>query len=60
MSGEATSYSTIARQIGVFERDQNIERVEFGGLSLGANNVAGFKVSLIFKRSFLGFKGLGL
>lgn len=56
MSGEAASYSTIAKQIGVFERDPNIERVEFGGLSLGGNNIAGFKVSLIFKRSFLGFR----
>ena len=56
MSGEATSYSSIAKQIGIFERDPNIERVEFGGLSLSGNNVAGFKVALIFKRSFLGFR----
>lgn len=56
MSGEAASYSAIAKQIGVFERDPNIEKVEFGGLSLSASNVAGFKVALIFKRSFLGFR----
>lgn len=55
MSGEAASYSVIARQIGVFERDPNIERVEFGGLSLSGSN-AGFKVALIFKRSLLGFR----
>jgi hypothetical protein len=53
MSGEATSYSLLARQIGVFEQDPNIERVEFGGLSLSSNNLAGFKIALILKKPFL-------
>ena len=53
MAGEATSYSMLARQIGILERDPNIERVEFGGLSLSGNNLAGFKLALIFKKPFL-------
>lgn len=53
MAGEATSYSMLSRQIGIFERDPNIERVEFGGLSLSGNNLAGFKLAIIFKKPFL-------
>lgn len=53
MSGEAVSYSLLARQIGVLERNPNIERVEFGGLAIGGNNLAGFKLTLILKKSFL-------
>lgn len=56
MTGEAISYAVLARQIGIFERDPNIEKVEFGGLSLGANNFAGFKITLIFKKSFLNIR----
>lgn len=53
MTGEAASYSILARQIGVLERNPNIERVEFGGLAIGGNNLAGFKLTLIFKKSLL-------
>lgn len=53
MSGEAASYSILAGQIGALERNPNLERVEFGGLSIGGNNLAGFKLTLIFKKSFL-------
>lgn len=53
MTGDASSYSVVSRQIGIFERDPQVERVEFGGLSLSAANLAGFKVSIIFKKPFL-------
>lgn len=54
MTGEAASYSVLARQINVFERDPQIEQVEFGGLSiLGGANLAGFKLTIIVKPSSL-------
>ncbi len=53
MTGEAASYSLLAKQIGIFERNPNIERVEFGGLAMGGSNLAGFKITVIFKKSFL-------
>lgn len=53
MTGEAINYAMVARQIGIFERDPQVESVEFGGLSIGGNNLAGFKISIIFKRNFL-------
>ncbi|QQG45673.1 MAG: hypothetical protein HYW89_02010 [Candidatus Sungiibacteriota bacterium] len=53
MSGETTSYAVLARQIALFERDPQVERVEFGGLSFGTNNLLGFKLTLIIKTSLL-------
>ena len=53
MSGEAASYSVLARQIGIFEREPQIERVEFGGLSSTSDGLVGFKLSLAFKPSLL-------
>lgn len=52
MTGEAPSYAFLARQISIFERNQEIESVNFGGLSFG-NNVLNFKISIIFKQSFI-------
>ena len=51
MSGETISYSLLAEQLGVLERNQEIERVEFGGLSRTAGNLVGFKLNLTFKQS---------
>ena len=53
MSGEAASYSVLARQIGIFERESQVERVEFGGLSATSEGLVGFKLSLIFKPTLL-------
>lgn len=54
MTGEAASYSILARQINVFERDPQIERIEFGGLSIiGGSNFAGFKLAIVFKPTLL-------
>lgn len=56
LTGEAASYGMLARQIGVLERDGNVERVEFGGLSLSGNNLAGFKLAIILKKSFFAIR----
>jgi len=53
MVGETSSYSILASQIAILERDPQIERVEFGGLSLGGNNLLGFKLNLQFKPSLI-------
>ncbi|MBI2640472.1 MAG: hypothetical protein HYW91_01140 [Candidatus Sungbacteria bacterium] len=53
MTGEAASYAVLAEQIALLEGDPNIETVEFGGLSIGAKNLANFKMAIIFKPSIL-------
>lgn len=53
MSGEASSFSVVSRQVNIFERDPQVERVEFGGLSSSGANLAGFKLTIMFKKSFL-------
>ncbi len=53
MDGEAPAYRIVTRQIELFERDSNIERVEFGGLGSGAENRITFKISLVFKPDIL-------
>lgn len=47
MSAEAPNYTTLARQIALFQRDPQVERVEFGGLSSSAAGV-NFKLTVIF------------
>lgn len=56
MSGETTSYSALSRQIAMFERAAQIERVEFGGLSVTEGKSLGFKISIIFKPTLLSIK----
>lgn len=53
MSGEAASYSAISRQVAILEREAQIEKVEFGGLSTTGEGLVGFKLSLIFKPTLL-------
>lgn len=56
MSGETTSYSALSRQIAMFERASQIDRVEFGGLSTSEGRFVGFKLSIIFKPTLLSIK----
>lgn len=49
MTGEAGSYADLTQQIGIFERDPQVEKVEFGGLTLGSNNYVNFSISITFK-----------
>lgn len=53
MSGEAASYRALSRQIGLFEREPQIERTEFGGLSSTGEGLVGFKLSLTFTPTLL-------
>lgn len=54
LTGETASYAVLAKQIAFLEGDQNIERVEFGGLSLGGENGRlGFKLAIVFKPALL-------
>lgn len=53
MSGEAASYRVLARQIGIFEQDPQIQKVDFGGLSTTGEGLVGFKLTLVFRPSLL-------
>lgn len=53
MTGEAGSYLALAEQIAILENSENVEAVEFGGLSLGTKNFVNFKVAIIFKPTLL-------
>ncbi len=55
VSGEAASYGVLARQITFFEQQPDIERVEFGGLSIGPANTVNFKTSLVLAPSVIQF-----
>lgn len=47
--GEAANYAVLAKQIGILERDPQVEKVEFGGLSFTPANLLSFKLTIIFK-----------
>ena len=53
MSGEAASYRALSSQIGLFEREPQIERTEFGGLSATGEGLVGFKLTLTLKPTLL-------
>ena len=53
MSGEAASYRVLARQIGIFEQDPQIQKVDFGGLSTTGEGLVGFKLTLVLQASLL-------
>lgn len=48
LNAEAASYATLARQIRVLEGRKEVEKVDFGGLSLGDKGFVNFKISIIF------------
>lgn len=48
LNAEAASYATLARQIRVLEARKEVEKVDFGGLSLGDKGLVQFKISIIF------------
>lgn len=53
LSGEAASYRVLARQIGIFEQDPQIQKVDFGGLYTTGEGLVGFKLTLVFRPSLL-------
>jgi len=59
LSGEAASYRVLARQIGIFEQDPQIQKVDFGGLSTTGEGLVGFKLTLVFRPSLLQLRPAG-
>ena len=53
LNGEAASYAVLAEQVGILERNREVEKVEFGGLSLGADNRPGFRLTVVVKPTLL-------
>lgn len=53
VDGETVSYQALTQQIGILERDPQIEEVQFGGLSLGSTNVVLFQLTIIFKQPLI-------
>lgn len=53
LTGIADSLVSLNQQIAIFQQDQNIEKVEFGGLSFRREGGVGFNATVIFKPSFL-------
>jgi hypothetical protein len=53
LSGEASSYRVLARQIGIFEQDPQVQKVDFGGLASTGEGLVGFKLTLTFSPSLL-------
>lgn len=52
LDGEAPSYGVLARQIMILEKNKDVERVDFGGLSFRKNQV-GFKLSVVLRPAAL-------
>lgn len=53
LTGETTSYTTLTQQISLLERDPQVERVGFGGLSLGTSGLVSFRMTITVKPSLL-------
>ena len=56
LSGEAATYFLLAQQVRTFESLSQIERVDFGGLSIGEKGLVSFRMSIIFKPALLRFQ----
>ena len=56
LSGFAASYQSVAEQVSLLEARRDVERVEFGGLSLGERGLVSFKLAVIIKPALLRFK----
>lgn len=53
MAGDAANYAILTEQIILLERHPQVEKVEFGGLTLGANNLVNFRITIVFRPSLL-------
>ncbi|KKU06000.1 MAG: hypothetical protein UX07_C0009G0004 [Parcubacteria group bacterium GW2011_GWA2_45_30] len=56
VAGKAADYTALARQLIIFENDPEVEKVEFGGLTLGEKNTVSFTASIIVKPDLLYLK----
>lgn len=57
VTGEAASYSTLANQVRTFEALKEVDRVDFGGLSVTEKGLLNFKMTLVFKPKLLQYGG---
>ncbi len=53
LSGVANSYRSVAEQVGLLETHPQVEKVDFGGLSVGERGLVNFRLAVIFKPSLL-------
>lgn len=53
LSGAGASYRIVAEQISVLESNPQVDRVEFGGLSMTDKGLVNFKLTIFFKPSLL-------
>lgn len=53
LSGKTVNFTSLASQISLLERNPNIDRVEFGGLSFEEGSFLNFKLVIFFKPQFL-------
>jgi len=53
INGEAANYAVLSEQVGIFERNPQAEKVEFGGLSLSPNGRPGFHLTIYVKSGLL-------
>lgn len=56
LGGEAASYTVLTQQIAALERAQGVEKVEFGGLNQGSNNLVNFRLMLTLAPAYLNQK----
>lgn len=53
MTGVAASYAVLARQISILENDVNIEKLEFGGLTVDEKKRVNFILSIYIKPALI-------
>lgn len=53
LTGVANSYRSVSEQINIFESHPQVEKVEFGGLSVGERGLVNFKLAVVFKPGLL-------
>lgn len=56
LTGQAASYSVLAEQVRRLEALDEVEQVDFGGLSLGEKGLSNFKMNIIFSPSLLKYR----
>lgn len=56
LDGVAESYSSLALQGNIFEKDKNVKSVSFSGIGLGEKGVINFTVKLSFDPSMIIYK----
>jgi len=53
LAGETVSISLLNQQLNLLQREPDVEKMDFGGLSIGKDGAVSFKLTLFFKPSFI-------